>query len=135
MKKLTAILIVFTLAVSFSCNVCASNYDPLDVPQPYWNSLSSITNDLNVKDGEAEISIYVRAVTSIDYISVTSVLQKRSFLIFWSDEYTYNYSFSEYYGTYEKNVTVGSGTWRLKTTVKTYKGGVLQEEITVYSED
>ncbi len=108
----------------------------MDIPQPYWDSIATITNDLAIRNGTAEISVSVVATSSIDRITITSVLQKKSFVFFWSDKYIYEASFNTYYGVYEKDVpNVGSGTWRLKTTVRTYKKGVLQEEVTVYSED
>lgn len=135
MKKIIAILLSVILANILICSVSASDIEPLDTPQLYWNSIASITNDLDIKNNVAEISVAVRATTSVDYISVTSVLQKKSFVFFWTDKYTYNYSFSTYYGIFEKDVPhIDSGTWRLKTTVTTYKKGVVQEEVTVYSE-
>lgn len=136
MKRILSLILTIIIAVMCTCSIYAAEPEPLDAPQPYWNSIASITNDLAVRNGRAEISVSVVATSSVDYISVTSVLQKKSFVFFWSDKYTFDYSFSASYGFYEKNVPdIDSGTWRLKTTVRTYKSGALQEEVTVYSED
>lgn len=135
MKKILSF--VLTTIMLFMCTFgsYAAAAEPMDMPQPYWNSIATITNDLAVRNGKAEISVSVRATTSVDYISVTSVLQKRSFIFFWSDAYTFNYSFNTYYGFFEKDVpNIDSGTWRLKTTVRTYRNGTKLEEVTVYSE-
>lgn len=135
MKKVISLILTIIMAAMCTCSIYAADIETLDMPQPYWDSIASITNDLAVRNGQAEINVVVRATTSIDHISVTSVLQKKSFVFFWSDKYTFDYSFDTYYGIYEKDVpNINSGTWRLKTTVRTYKKGVLQEEVTVYSE-
>ena len=136
MKKTISLLLTAITLFMCTCSAYAADVEPMDVPQLYWDSIATITNDLAVRNGVAEISVSVVATSSIDRISVTSVLQKKSFVFFWSDKYTFNYSFDTYYGIYEKDVPdIDSGTWRLKTTVRTYKKGVLQEEVTVYSED
>lgn len=136
MKKILSLLLTIITLFMCTCSVYAADVEPMDTPQPYWDSIATITNDLSIRNSTAEISVSVVATSSIDRISVTSVLQKKSFVFFWSDKYTFNYSFNTYYGIYEKDVPdIDSGTWRLKTTVRTYKKGVLQEEVTVYSED
>lgn len=135
MKRILSLILTVIMALICTCSTYAAA-EPLDTPQPYWNSIATITNDLAVRNGVAEISVSVAATSSVDRISVTSVLQKRSFFFFWSDEYTFNYGFNTYYGFYEKDVpNINSGTWRLKTTVRTYKNGTMLEEVTVYSED
>ena len=136
MKKILSLLLTIITLFMCTCSVYAADVEPMDVPQLYWDSIATITNDLAVRNGTAEISVSVVATSLIDRITITSVLQKKSFVFFWSDKYIYEASFNTYYGVYEKDVpNVGSGTWRLKTTVRTYKKGVLQEEVTVYSED
>ena len=136
MKKILSLLLTVITLFMYTCSTYAADVEPMDVPQLYWDSIATITNDLAVRNGTAEISVSVVATSSIDRITITSVLQKKSFVFFWSDKYIYEASFNTYYGVYEKDVpNVGSGTWRLKTTVRTYKKGVLQEEVTVYSED
>ncbi len=136
MKKILSLLLTVITLFMCTCSTYAADVEPMDVPQLYWDSIATITNDLAVRNGTAEISVSVVATSSIDRITITSVLQKKSFVFFWSDKYIYEASFNTYYGVYEKDVpNVGSGTWRLKTTVRTYKKGVLQEEVTVYSED
>lgn len=136
MKKILSLLLTVITLFMCTCSTYAADVKPMDIPQPYWDSIATITNDLAIRNGTAEISVSVVATSSIDRITITSVLQKKSFVFFWSDKYIYEASFNTYYGVYEKDVpNVGSGTWRLKTTVRTYKQGVLQEEVTVYSED
>ena len=136
MKKILSLLLTVITLFMCTCSAYAADVEPMDVPHLYWDSIATITNDLAVRNGTAEISVSVVATSSIDRITITSVLQKKSFVFFWSDKYIYEASFNTYYGVYEKDVpNVGSGTWRLKTTVRTYKQGVLQEEVTVYSED
>lgn len=136
MKKILSLLLTVITLFMCTCSTYAADVEPMDIPQPYWDSIATITNDLAIRNGTAEISVSVVATSSIDRITITSVLQKKSFVFFWSDKYIYEASFNTYYGVYEKDVpNVGSGTWRLKTTVRTYKQGVLQEEVTVYSED
>ena len=136
MKKILSLLLTVITLFMCTCSTYAADVEPMDVPQLYWDSIATITNDLAVRNGTAEISVSVVATSSIDRITITSVLQKKSFVFFWSDKYIYESSFNTYYGVYEKDVpNIGAGTWRLKTTVRTYKQGVLQEEVTVYSED
>jgi hypothetical protein len=101
---------------------------------PQWTSIATITNDLNMDNGTANILVYVRANSNITSISITSTLQKRSLLFFWSDVVTYNRQFNGYVGTFSEAPYVGSGTYRLKTTVSVYQNGSLMETTTVYNE-
>ena len=93
---------------------------------PQWDATSSITNNFTISKKTASIYVYVRCDSSITSIGVTSEVQKKSGST-WSTVKTYTKTFNTFYGSFTESYGVSAGEYRLKTTVRPYRNGVMQE--------
>ena len=67
----------------------------------------------------ADLSGYSGTTTRID---IEMTLQKRTLLLFWTDEQTWTQTFYNYYGTLAQTKSVSSGTYRVVANYTAYSG-------------
>lgn len=161
MRKLIGLFLSLLLMISMSVSVMAADNingdDPIQVNNvyvsssdlddiqlqsangdieivPYWTSITTITNNINMSGGTSNILVNVKATSGMTSIKIVSTIQKSSLLFFWNDVVTFTKDVSGNSGTLSTSYYTGSGTFRLKTTVTVYQNGIQKESTTVYNE-
>jgi len=79
----------------------------------------------------ASIEGYPGTTTKVE---IEMTLQKRTLLLFWSDQVTWTKTASGYYAGLEKSKSIDSGTYRTKAVYTAYSGSA-KEVTTGYSSD
>lgn len=141
-KTLTALMLVFALCTAsaspaFAAEIQTQSSDTTSSAigiTPFWLVTTSVTNNFNITGKTAAIRVSVRCDSYITSIGVKAEVQKKSGTS-WTTMKTYSDTYYTFYGTTSESYALSSGEWRLKTTVKPYKNGVLQETITLYTYD
>lgn len=106
------------------------------LPTPRWDFVNLISSGMDVDDNNyATISVIADAQAyDVDKVVVKCELQQ---LVnsSWKTIKTWNEENNDCYILFEKNYAIAKGySYRLKTTVKAYKGNTLLETATSYSE-
>ena len=114
MKKLVATILCFVLFVgTFSTTTFASNEN--DGIMPCFNNVGVIDSSFTIVDGEAIVLLSYMGYPGITTgARITTQLQKRSFLFFWSDVTEWVDVSYEEDAMFEHTYSVSSGTYRVK---------------------
>lgn len=145
MKKIKILCMALAVVLITSCTTfpAYANEQKISAPiieqqisdgliTPFWSDVNTIVNNFNISSGTAKVLVDVYAKSNITSFSVSVVIQKKSLLV-WKDHITIpTKTFSGKTGVFSESRSVGSGTYRTKTTVKAYQNGTLNETITLY---
>lgn len=131
-KRVSCIFVVFILVLTFTMSVSAteklSSHKSQEIPAPRY-SYTNITNtSLNINSGVATCSgslIGYQGVTT--KVRITITLQKRNFLLFWSDQQSWSETFYSWNGNLVKKFSVSGGTYRVKATYEAYANADCEE--------
>ena len=89
---------------------------------------------LILKNGKATCSASLEGYPgTTTKVSIVMTLQKRTLLLFWSDEVTWSQTTSGYYAILEKTASISSGTYRTKAIYTNFFSMAMRTASTLFS--
>jgi len=133
-KRIVSLVIAVIMLLSCAAVSQAAVVDGGATVQPMYNYTSTTTTNLNISSGVASCRSYIMGYNgTTTKIEITMTLQKKT-LLWWSTVETWTTTVNSYYGSFNKSISVGGGTYRVKAVYKVYSGSN-SETITDYSSE
>ena len=126
MKKVKKFIAVFTAALAVGTSGMAVSANEVDYAIDdeiilYYENAQSVCSELTINSKKASCQSIVKGKTEVTKIYVEQILQKKSGSD-WIDH-------AIWYRTEYSSATLNSGTYRVKTVAKVYKGNSYEDVI------
>jgi len=92
----------------------------------------STTTQFNIASGTAYMKAKLVGLSSVTRVDITITLQKKTLLLFWSNEQSWSQTFYSTTGTLSPTKPISGGTYRIKVDYKACSGSA-SESFTAYS--
>lgn len=134
MKKVKKFIAVFTAALAVGASGMAVSANEVDYAIDdeiilYYENAQSVCSELTINSKKASCQSIVKGKTEVTKIYVEQILQKKSgsdwidHAIWYRTEYSTSLDFNN------TSATLNSGTYRVKTVAKVYKGNSYEDVI------
>lgn len=136
MKRIMALMLSLAMTIGASEAVYANPETDAPIDSEItvdYQYTSNLTSDLSITNKTATCNSVVRGYSGLaTKVEITQTLQKKSGST-WTNVTSWNKTFNTWYAMYSTTKSsLSSGTYRLKTVAKVYKGSAY-ETITIYS--